>query len=234
MNTLDYVKESINIKEDYDVIKNQTLNESSFSRTLSHMNNRECMFITAFRNEFSTKENLKRNKSLKDDLEYSGLGFVSCKGGFIENRGSEIEREVIENSYFVINTKFAPQDFVDLAINLCKKYNQDSVLVTFPPTKGWTTKITSRYYDKDGNVDTEFSGISLNNIEEYFTKIGGKKFKFESFDTDKLAVLSEELNNLEFRDVYSSNGRRLAQKDFKNKYGTSNALSTEYRKQKMR
>lgn len=199
-------------------IKNQTLNESSFSRTLSHMNTRECMFVTAFRSEFSTKENLKRNKFLKDDLEYSGLGFVSCKGGFIEN------------SYFVINTIFSPQDFVDLAINLCKKYNQDSVLVTFPPTRGWITKITSRYYDKNGSVDTEFNGISLNNIEEYFTKISGKKFKFESLDTDKLDALSEELNNLEFRDVYSPNGRRLAQKDFENKYGTSNALSTEYRK----
>ena len=76
--------------------------------------------------------------------------------------------------------------------------------------------------------------VRLNNIEEYFTKIGGKKFKFESFDTDKLDALSEELNNLEFRSVYSPNGRRLAQKDFENKYGTSNALSTEYRKQKMR
>lgn len=211
------------------IIKNQILNESSFSRTLSHMNSRECMFITAFRSEYSMKENLRRNKFLKDDLENSGLGFVSCKGGFIENRGEETEREVTETSYFVINTKFSPQDFVDLAISLCKKYNQDAVLVTFPPTKDWTTKILSRYYDKNGNVDMEFEGISLNNIEEFFTKISGKKFKFESLDNNSLEVLSEELDNFEFRDIHSPIGRQLAKTDFEKKYGKSNATSTKYR-----
>lgn len=214
------------------IIKEQCINESSFSRTLSHMNNRECMFITAFRSEYSYKENLRRNKELGNDLQNSGLGFVPCKGGFIENKGKINEVEVTENTYFVINTKFASQDFVDLAISLCKKYNQDAVLVTFPPTKGWNTKIKSRYYDKNGNVDMEFDEISLNNIEEFFTRINNKTFKFESFDSTGLNDLAEDCENLKFRDINSVAGRRIAQNEFANKYGKSSALSTSYRYKK--
>ena len=69
------------------IISNESVMASSFNRVLQHMNETECCFITAFRSDYSTKENRRRNKSLYAEIKASGLSFIKANGGFVENLG---------------------------------------------------------------------------------------------------------------------------------------------------
>jgi hypothetical protein len=111
---------------------------ASFNRAVSHMNKTQCGFITAFReydsdgNELSHNERLRRNKKLEADIRASGLTFIRSTGGFIENKGTDLEKRVFESTFCVINNRFAPNDFIKLMVDWCGKYEQDSVLITNP------------------------------------------------------------------------------------------------------
>ena len=61
----------------------------------------------------------------------------------------------------------------ELAIGLCGKYNQDSVLVVEPGEK-------PTYYTRTGEVDGQFDSKTVRDAaQKYFTKIGGgRKFSF--------------------------------------------------------
>ena len=91
------------------------------------------------------KTNKKKTEELANDIRNAGLGYVRVLGGYIENKGTDAEVDVTEESFFVPITKgYDKQDFFDLAIELCKKYNQDSVLISMP---GF---VDFGYYDKKG------------------------------------------------------------------------------------
>ena len=186
---------------------------SSFNRLMTHMKKTECMFISAFRSSYSRKENVRRNKQLVSDLNHWDLTFIKVVGGYTENKGSTDEVDVVEYSYCAINDKYTTEEFVDIAVMLCKKYEQDAVLITFPiADKQRTTRskqniirIDGKYFDKSGKVDTEFNNISVQNITEYFTKIGNRKFT--------LHKLGKE-NTTDSIDVYGVAGRQISKRNY--------------------
>lgn len=194
---------------------------ASFNRILTHMNETECMFITAFRSEYSRKENVQRNKQLVADFNHWDLSFIKVIGGFTENKGTPDESDVYEYSYCVINNKYATDKFVDIAVALCKKYDQESVLITFPVTENPRTtrskqriiEIVAKYYDKSGEVVAEFNRASVQNITEYFTKIANKKFTL--YNTEDGAIT-------ESIDVYGVAGRYLSNKAYAQRKQTFN------------
>lgn len=189
---------------------------SSFNRLMTHMKKTECMFISAFRSSYSRKENVRRNKQLVSDLNHWDLSFIKVIGGYTENKGSADEIDVNEYSYCVINNKYTTDDFVDIAVTLCKKYEQDAVLVTFPVAdKPRTTRskqniirIDGKYFDKSGNVDMEFDNITVQNVTEYFTRVGNRKFTLYS---------EGEENITESIDVYGVAGRQISNKEYQQK-----------------
>lgn len=197
---------------------------SSFNRAVSHMNKEQCGFITAFREyrsdgeKLSTNEKRRRNKQLEADIRASGLTFIKASGGFIENKGADDEVRVSEDTFCVINNRFAPRDFIKLMVSWCKKYEQDAVLVTTPmperskngqPLVDKPINIIGEYYDKNGNVDMKFDNATVQDAEEYFTNIHGKDF----------VLSSTEMTETKWYDVNSSSGRVLAIRDFKDLYG---------------
>lgn len=164
----------------------RTIQASSFNRAVSHMNNEVCCFITAFRGEYSRKENQKRNKQLEADLKNSGLTFIKADGGFIENAGTENATRVTEESFCVINNRYTDEDFIDLMCDLCGKYNQDAVLITIPQYQDRTHKkvmdVIGIYYDRNGHYDKGdvFHNATVQDAELYFTNIHGKDFVLSS------------------------------------------------------
>ena len=196
---------------------------SSFNRVMTHMKETECMFITAFRSSYSRKENIRRNKQLVSDLNHWDLSFIKVIGGYTENKGSADEVDVNEYSYCVINNKYTPEKFVEIAVMLCKKYEQDAVLVTFPVAdKPRTTRskqniirIDGKYYDKSGKVDMEFDNITVQNVTEYFTRIGNRKFTLYS---------EGEENITESIDVYGVAGRQISEKNYQQKKESFNTV----------
>ena len=198
---------------------------SSFNRLMTHMKETECMFITAFRSNYSRKENIRRNKQLISDLNHWNLSFIKVIGGFTENKGSEDEVDVNEYSYCVINNRYTTDDFVDIAVTLCRKYEQDAVLVTFPVAEQPRTTrskqniigIDGKYYDKNGNVDMEFDNITVQNVTEYFTRIGNRKFTLYSEGDE---VIAESI------DVYGVAGRQISRKDYQQRKKSFNNTVT--------
>ena len=198
---------------------NISIMSSSFNRALSHMNKYQCMFITAFRGEYSTKVNRQRNKALFNEIKKSGLSFIRADGGFVENIGTDNETTVTEDTFMVINNDvFTQNDFKSLAIQWCKKFDQDAVLVTYPRQTDGKKKIASIYavyYDKNGNVDMEFDNANMRTVEEYFTNIHGKSFVLSSEIVDECMVSG-------IADIHSHYGVASASIDFREKFPNFN------------
>lgn len=196
---------------------------SSFNRLMTHMEEAECMFITAFRSSYSSAENAGRDKQLINDINHWDLSYIKIIGGYTENDGSGDEIDVNDYFYCAINDKYTPERFAEIAVMLCKKYGQDAVLVTFPVAdKPRTTRskqniirVDGKYYDKNGKVDKEFDNITVQNVTEYFTKVGNKKFPLYS---------EGEENITEPIDVYGVAGRQISNEKYWRKKDSFNEI----------
>lgn len=167
--------------------KSPTLMESNWSRLNRHINN-ACFLISACRGENDVTTNKKRTEALANDIRNAGLGYIRVLGGYVENKGTPEEIEVTEESFFVPITKnYTKQDFFDLAIKLCKKYDQDSVLISIP---GF---VDFGYYDKNGNFDFspgEKLVFTNGKVGEYFSTLvkGNRRNSKWAFTTEWLAL----------------------------------------------
>ena len=214
-------------------MKNENkLNEGSMSRLLQHANQGQLAFITGWGSTNSRKENSKANMDLSNDLQNAGLSFSKVKGGYVETTdtdGNKLDKpnEVEENTFAVYNNKFRPEDFKSFMISLCNKYNQESVLITdaiYKDEKGtlryynyrrgpkeYEPFISSKYYNGKGEIVARFNGLTINNVQQYYTKIFGKKFAFTenldipnenfTFTTNshsKVAIASNNYNKVKF------------------------------------
>lgn len=168
---------------------NKALNpiaEGGLSRILAHVKNDNKTFamVSAYRHENTQKENNHQTMLLTSDLVHMHLGFIKMEGGYLEvvsdtapENGVEPNTiPVIERSFFVGNIS------KEQAMELCEKYNQDSVL--------FKDKDGLRYIDKDGNnVSEVFTDVvvddsyTLSKIKDFFSRRlqGGNKRNFFKF-----------------------------------------------------
>lgn len=111
-------------------MKLKDIHESSLSRVHSKMQGTVTGTITAYRSEYSKQDNQKRNKSLVAKLMSLNYSVTAVKGSYIENYGSDDEKEVSEHSFFVAprDEKSAETLENDL-IALGQEFDQDSVLI---------------------------------------------------------------------------------------------------------
>ena len=168
----------------------QPIVASSFSHVVDYMNKYDCIFITAYRSEYSHKQNIKRNKQLADDIHSSELTYIKAKGGFIETIADGDKIRVTEDTFCVVNNRYRTEDFIKLGVSWCKKYDQDAVLITTPTqnkNRNYALNVVGRYYTQSGAIDMKFDNATIQDAEEYFTNICGKDFVLSStelFATD--------------------------------------------------
>ena len=164
------------LKENFISKIEKELKESgaNLNRIIYHIEKDDVAFLTAFRSIFSKKQNKRRNHSLENDIKSLRLSFVKVGGGYLEDG-----QEVIEDSYMVIrsNPNISKDIFFKAMIGLCRKYDQDSVLISIVNND---KKRRTSYYNKDGQaVGENFSSLSLTDVNLYFSKIHGHKFKLK-------------------------------------------------------
>lgn len=172
------------------------------------MNELPCCFVTAWRNDLTTKEKVRQNRLLASDIRAAGLTYFNTTGGYVENKGTDSESRVIEHSFMVVNNKYVLDDFVKLCLHWCMKYSQDAVLVTVP-TRTNNGKALRRYYDKHGNVVSEYSDVTVGDVEEYFSSMYGKDFVLSSCQLECYTIGDG---------IHTVNGRRISQETFKDLY----------------
>lgn len=157
------------------------LKESSLNRLVSHISEHDCGTITAYRSEYTHKENQQRNKSLFAKLISLGYGVTAVKGSYIENYGKPDAKEVGEHVYFVVDLKDRGNLKRSLK-NLGEEFDQDSIL--FIPKTGekgsyliGTTQsrdVWQRYH-KEYSLPVLKTGKSDN---EFLTRVKGRPFYF--------------------------------------------------------
>jgi hypothetical protein len=132
--------------------------------------------ITAFRGEYNLEENRKRNGQLMSEIRKHNLGGKAVIGGFTENKGKVNEKDVKEESFFIVWTEkcdLTPEQFRIYGIKLMKRYNQDAILYSDGGTV-YSIEVGGKVEALGKSTTTD-----LSNIGAYWSKIKGRKFAFE-------------------------------------------------------
>lgn len=181
------------------------LDEGSLSRLWKHTTERNIGMLTAYRGRYPVSENKTRNAKLQADIRSAGFGFFRVEGHYIEGYGSEVSKDVKEQSFLVIGEK--GNDNGKLKGFLKKwgaKYNQDSVFYKSFDNKGMLIGTQSK--DEDGNA-VDFPGMGKEHMVgdfhpmkmgQFYSKMKGKPFVFESYqeaDTFNTAWLRHLMNS---------------------------------------
>ena len=168
----------------------QLISESGLSRIHKHMQQHDCVIITAFRgdpndsmyctaNSIIGGDNMSRNRDLKATLLGMGYGVTKVQGSYIENFGTDVAKEVKENSLFCVNLKDDPQ-FIDNLAELGERFCQDSILV-FPLGGENAYLLGTNNAEFPGYGNKEFVGNwTAGRESEFMTRVGGRPFATES------------------------------------------------------
>lgn len=140
-----------------------------------YLRNYDIATMSAFRNEYGRGENLARNAKMKNDLVKQGFKVLECPGsGYVEERTDTGEpKEVIEDSFFVINIKEIDSDtFRNIVHTIGNKYEQESVAVG--------DKSRVRLVNANGSsfVIGGTDKVRSPNIGPFFTTYKGVRFEF--------------------------------------------------------
>lgn len=148
------------------------IDEITLDRVLNKHGQNGMINISANRSDMPKEKNDENTRELISDLKKSGYSYLPTYGGY---RGTDGVEDDYEPSFVVFNYDVNGQsgDFNALrlfALQLCAKYNQDSVLVKAPGE-------APVYLDKDGNkVNSKESNQTWKNDpkQEYFTSFKSK------------------------------------------------------------
>jgi len=185
---------------DGEFVMNYVTEAAGLSRLLSRIKGRAFGVLTAFRGEYSYKENLKRNGKMRLDLYQQGLhGFYQLIGHFIENQGTEDEQDVVELSYLVVKPDDMDQDvFINALVKIGSRWDQESVLIGIPTESGHDTFL----YSGDGSHFKIGSSMTLDKAGEFYSVMKSKQnvpFVFEGHRVPSGGMLSVmAMKKLEF------------------------------------
>lgn len=177
----DLLKEIVSINNNTHL---RSIKETNAKRFLERHTSNGYVIISACRgsNDFNLDEtnpqqfnkskqiNNQRTKELLNDIRKKEFTYTPCFGGFVENKELENEQDVYKKSFIIYPYKrdksYNFQELKDFAIEMCNKYNQNSVLIKAPTDK-------PKYYNKNGDIKMELNGdATFNDItQKYFTDL---------------------------------------------------------------
>lgn len=147
----------------------QPISESSVDRILNKHGNAGMAIISANRSDADNRTNNEKTKELIKDLKDSGFTYIPVYGGY---HGSDDVVDEYEPSFVVTcfdrnGEKQNIKKLFNFAIEMCGKYNQDSVLFKAPNQ-------SPNYYDRNGaKVNTSSTNDVIKNdpTQEFFTSL---------------------------------------------------------------
>lgn len=211
-------------------------NDSTMSRILEHAKN-GMFVISAMRGgfpvgksfeEFTPKEREKYTedkaltKQLENDIKAAGFGYIPSVGGFNEEAENGDTVDVNEFSFIVpkSNSKMSNEEFVELAVRLAKKYDQNSVLIAGIPeiANGQIRYVNPAEFidvNWDGNKEPDFTETKVYREPDtkerpYYTapkKLGGRNFVFDSVSQRNMSSI------IGIHHVFGQYGWRMANKN---------------------
>jgi hypothetical protein len=159
----------------------EKLLETSLSRIYKFIDEgRPFGMITAFRDGYTRKDNLSRNKEMESTLRKEGFGFSKLEGHYIENYGKKDAKDVKEVTFFVIGDKDDNGKLKGTLKKLGKKYDQDSIFYKGGDTKEGVLIGTNTTGYPGMNKIENVGTWKPNKVGEFYSKMKGKNFVFES------------------------------------------------------
>ncbi|MBD3407236.1 MAG: hypothetical protein GF411_14040 [Candidatus Lokiarchaeota archaeon] len=119
---------------------NNLISEAGLSRLLRKFNSDvEFAIITAHRHKYGKKENIKRNRDLRSELNARHMGVYQLVGHWRECQDENIEykdcppdklKDTVERSYMVVKPEtMTSNEFEQLILDLVNKYEQDGAVI---------------------------------------------------------------------------------------------------------
>lgn len=171
-------------------IKDFPLLEDKVNRLITTHAKNGFAVVSAFRQERTREENLKKTEELKSDLKNMGWSYTVAYGGGFKEKGQNsfdtTQPKFNEISFVVYNyNKTKGKELLKDMLALCKKYNQDDIYYQEPNGKAY-------WYNKEGKKDATFSSMTKNdNGQQFFTGFStsklSKKVKDKYLKKDSLA-----------------------------------------------
>ena len=150
------------------------LSESQLSNLIDKHSQKGFFIISACRANNTDEQNQAKTNELKEKLKSLGLSYtIAYGGGFKEKEDKTPDTtkpEINETSFIVYNYNkkekkpFTRDELFNIAIKLCKEYNQDDVMFKEPDGKSY-------WYDRNGKIDATFQKKFVANdpSQRYFT-----------------------------------------------------------------
>lgn len=166
-----------NMYDEYDKHKGNPSSDETLSyslnRSLHWLNNRNCAILTAWRGNYSKKENNHRNKELQNSLRNLGYGVIRVKGCYAEV-GRAVEKE---NSFLVFDLDDTP-DFKDKIYEQSERYEQDCFL--YKPLDDEVAYLIGTNNDFGKGIIITAGAMRINNDDaENFSEIASGRVSFE-------------------------------------------------------
>lgn len=127
-----------------EIPNNNMLTEAGLSRVLQKIKENDFAIITAYRDEYSKKENIQRNRELRSIFNDKRMGVYQLVGHWQECSLDNVDYEdcpkdklvdVIGRSYLVARPQSMDiEEFKSLIQSLTKKYNQDASVISIDDT----------------------------------------------------------------------------------------------------
>ncbi|MDB4335914.1 hypothetical protein N9989_00415 [bacterium] len=162
------------------------VNESGLSRIYKHIQEHDCIVITAFRGDTNDDskctdkavvggDNMERNRDLKATLLGLGYGVTKVDGSYIEDFETPLAKEVKENSLFCVNLN-DDADFVERLASLSEKFCQDSIIV-FPKGGKGAHLMGTNNAEFPGYGKKSMQGdLSMGQEAEFMTRVNNRPF----------------------------------------------------------
>ncbi len=163
------------------------ITEAGLSRIIDKLskNKNDFAIITSYRYEYDKKENINRNRSLRNEFNKRKMGIYQLVGHWRECQIENVPYkdcpkdmliDVIERSYLVIRPdEMKYKDFCDMILSLINRFQQDSALIC---------KYGNIFsMEKDGNLTLKGFGLTLNKISQAYSQFVKKlniPFVFEA------------------------------------------------------
>lgn len=161
-------------------LKEEIIKESSLSRLWRKYQQCDSGTISAFRGEYSYKQNMERSRKLSAILVGLGYSVTSIDGVYIENYGTDQELPVNEKSFIIFDIKQSGKLKSDL-IKLGEMFDQDSI--TFNNVQRGTyvligTSKRTNYYPGYKN-EVVLGKPMFGEGGQFHSKISGRPFVFK-------------------------------------------------------
>lgn len=160
------------------------LTEEALSRiAMSITSDKAMAILTASRAGNSPEVDEKRNKELRGLIRSTGFGFRKVKGHYPEVvrdkdgepvivNGKEVTQDHIDDSSIILVHKKDEEKLLNFALQMCKRYDQDSIL--FKHSDG---KVV--LYDRNKKVVMKLGEFKPNKFSEYMSELSnGRSFEF--------------------------------------------------------